>query len=384
MIGGGYENGIQTNAPDSTIAGGSGNSISGKGSFIGGGGYDGAHIFGNSVSANASALVGGYQNAIETFAHESFIGGGHSNRIQFLASQSSIGGGAYNQITTNAYQTVIAGGWRNTVGDSAYGSTISGGANNSIDVNAIYSTIGGGANNYASGIHSTVPGGKFNVASGEASFAAGEGASALHRGAFVWADSSTAGAFSSTANYQFSARAAGGVRFFSNSGATLGVQLAPNGTSWTVLSDQNTKANVEPIDSMDMLARLLRLPITKWSYKADPSARRYIGPMAQDFHRAFNLGNDDKRINTLDTDGVTLAAIQGLNQKLEIENAKLRRELAEQADALRARAKELVTLQSKVSGIESQVERLLQAQVAQEGQASPIPSHSESAQKPCP
>ena len=39
--------------------------------------------------------------------------------------------------------------------------------------------------------------------------------------------------------------------------------------------------------------------------------------MAQDFHAAFGVGTDDKHIATVDADGVALAAIQGLNQKLE-------------------------------------------------------------------
>jgi DNA-binding transcriptional MerR regulator len=66
--------------------------------------------------------------------------------------------------------------------------------------------------------------------------------------------------------------------------------------------------------------------------------------MAQDFHAAFGLnGNDDKHISTVDEGGVALAAIQGLNQKvetgsqnseariqkLETENAELKQQLAE-------------------------------------------------------
>jgi len=38
--------------------------------------------------------------------------------------------------------------------------------------------------------------------------------------------------------------------------------------------------------------------------------------MAQDFYSAFNVGMDDKHISMVDADGVALAAIQGLNQKL--------------------------------------------------------------------
>ena len=47
-----------------------------------------------------------------------------------------------------------------------------------------------------------------------------------------------------------------------------------------------------------------------------------MGPMAQDFHAAFKLGQNDISIGGLDATGVALAAIQGLNQKLEIETTK--------------------------------------------------------------
>jgi hypothetical protein len=47
------------------------------------------------------------------------------------------------------------------------------------------------------------------------------------------------------------------------------------------------------------------------------------------------LAGDGKSISTVDADGIALAAIQGLNAKLESENAALRARL----DALEARAK---------------------------------------------
>jgi hypothetical protein len=59
--------------------------------------------------------------------------------------------------------------------------------------------------------------------------------------------------------------------------------------------------------------------------------------MAQDFHAAFGLGDDDRRINTLDPDGISLKAIQALDartqrtqqaiEQLRDENAALRRTL---------------------------------------------------------
>jgi hypothetical protein len=39
--------------------------------------------------------------------------------------------------------------------------------------------------------------------------------------------------------------------------------------------------------------------------------------MAQDFHEAFGVGRDERHITTVDADGVALAAIQGLNEKVD-------------------------------------------------------------------
>ena len=44
--------------------------------------------------------------------------------------------------------------------------------------------------------------------------------------------------------------------------------------------------------------------------------------MAQDFHAAFGIGPDDKHIATVDADGVALAAIQGLNEKVEVRSQR--------------------------------------------------------------
>ena len=61
----------------------------------------------------------------------------------------------------------------------------------------------------------------------------------------------------------------------------------------------------------------MALPLTTWNYKTQEKTIRHIGPMAQDFASAFEVGEDDKHITSTDADGVALAAIQGLNQKLE-------------------------------------------------------------------
>ena len=93
-------------------------------------------------------------------------------------------------------------------------------------------------------------------------------------------------------------------------------------------SDRNIKDNIALVDRTDVLARLMAVPVTSWNYKSEGSAVRHIGPMAQDFHVAFGVGQDDRHIHALDANGVALAAIQALNAKLEAENAELKQRLS--------------------------------------------------------
>ena len=53
---------------------------------------------------------------------------------------------------------------------------------------------------------------------------------------------------------------------------------------------------------------------------------RHIGPMAQDFYATFDVGKNETTITTIDADGVALAGIKALNEKLEKENEELRKQ----------------------------------------------------------
>ena len=81
-------------------------------------------------------------------------------------------------------------------------------------------------------------------------------------------------------------------------------------------SDRNAKQDFAAVSPSQILEKVLQLPISEWSYKADP-VTRHVGPMAQDFYSAFNIGTDDKHISPIDEGGVALAAIQALNRKVE-------------------------------------------------------------------
>ncbi|HPY31103.1 MAG TPA: tail fiber domain-containing protein [Verrucomicrobiota bacterium] len=326
----------------STVAGGDGNIASGYTSTVAGGGA-------NTASGASSTVAGGYRNIasgmLATVAsgqnntasgQYSTVGGGSDNTASGHASTvaggnnntasgqySALGGGSGNAIQTNAHYATIGGGNNNTIQANSDYATIGGGSRNAIQTNAHYATIGGGFYNtiQTNSDYATIPGGYLNSATNYA-FAAGRQAKANHIGSFVWGDSTSAN-IASTANNSVTFRAAGGYRLFSNSDASAGVSLAASGTAWAVISDKNVKKDFAPVDTVDVLEKLAALPITQWRYRwEEENVTPHLGPMAQDFKAAFYPGTDDKTITTQEADGVALAAIQGLNQKVEVRSRK--------------------------------------------------------------
>ena len=280
--------------------------------------------------------------------------GGYSGNSVSSVSGATIGGGGnssigINQVTAFAHYATIGGGLNNTAGASL--ATIGGGSGNT--ASGSIATVGGGTDNTASGDRATIPGGEGNTADGYFSFAAGRRAQANNYGAFVWADANDFD-FASTANYEFSARATGGVRFVSaidGSGTpTAGVILNAGAGSWSNLSDRNLKENFAPVDAQEVLAHLAEIPITTWNYRSQDPAIRHIGPMAQDFYAALGMGEDDKHISTMDADGVALTAVQGLYQVVQAQDARIETLEAENG-ALQRR---LDSLEARVAALEGQ------------------------------
>jgi hypothetical protein len=256
----------------------------------------------------------------------------HSNLVNVIAgslvnyvSNSVVGatiagGGAayfYDLGDTNSVTAdfgTVGGGGNNTA--SGVFSTVGGGLNNT--ASGGYSTVGGGIDNTASGTESMVAGGYNNKAAGNNSFAAGQDCNVIHDNSFMFSDGSTS--FSTQAADTFNVLASGGYYFYTGSGA--GLKLLAGQTAWSSISDRDVKKNIQPVDYQAVLDKLARVPIRQWNYKWEKDGDTLnMGPMAQDFKHAFYPGRDDKSINTLEFDGVELAAIQGLNQKLE-EQAK--------------------------------------------------------------
>jgi len=391
VVGGGVGN--RAEGTTATVAGGAENKSFGQDGFVGGGWHNNALGYRSSVvggsehraeyfgfvgggradtaSADYSAVVGGLGNRIRPEGAYGFIGGGTEN---FMTGQAStIAGGAANSCT--AQDGFLGGGYNNSLGNTVdppnttgYRGVLCGGSSNF--VTGQYGVISGGFDCRAYGDYAAVPGGDRNAAAGDYSFAAGRRALAFHNGAFVWGDSSdfqfpASGELNFTPGpNNFLARAIGGVVFVSaidgTGKSTAGVKLAAGGGSWSSLSDKNAKENYEPVDGTTLLNKLSTIPVGTWNYKAQDESIRHIGPMAQDFHSAFGVGEDERFITTTDADGVALAAIQALYERskrvdnLEAEVRELKSVvallIAGARDGYRCSPGELEELIQKLSG----------------------------------
>jgi hypothetical protein len=328
LIGGFYANAAQNGADGATIAGGGENGypnfVSDTFGTVGGGESNRAGSpDGNPQTAPYATVAGGKNNTA----------GGYS---------STVGGGDKN--TSNAPFSTVAGGASNTAGNTE--ATVGGGDSNTAV--GFKATIAGGAYNTASGSHSAVPGGLGNAAGGEGSFAAGFSAQAIYDHSFVWSDGNFSSSIASPAADSFTAHATGGFNLWTNSsGSATGCGIYAGGGTWVCSSSRSVKDDFAPIDRAQMLKRLARIPITTWHYRTEEAGVRHIGPMAQDFARAFHFGQGTTGIAMVDADGVSLAAIQGLYRQ--------NRALAGRVTILQRQNR---TLSSRLANLEQAVAKL--------------------------
>ncbi|MBK8069108.1 MAG: hypothetical protein IPK27_16220 [Rhodanobacteraceae bacterium] len=345
----------------------------------------------NQVTAPRSFIGGGQGN--HAAGSDAFVGGGSSNYANINAS---VAGGYRNRAEEDS--SAVAGGRSNTA--SGYSSAVAGGQSNIADGG--YSATPGGFSNCAGGDYSLAFGRRAKVRPGngigDSTCVANSGDGDGDNGSMVFADSTDAD-FVSTGPNQFLVRADGGVMINTNAlpsnsddlvlrarssgdtdadiklltqngtaglfyldeqtggfflsplgvqssqprlsvnGGTGGAATLSNGGTWTNASSRSYKTGFGDVDPMAILERLVALPISTWTYRGSEEGT-HLGPMAEDFKAAFDLAGDGKSIATVDADGVALAAIQGLNRKLESENAALRAELAELRALVLARTRD--------------------------------------------
>lgn len=379
-IGGGYSNLVES-AMAATIAGGAQNIIRNdfdcRWATIGGGES-------NRIDSSPGASIGGGIGNYMYRGYYGTIGGGLTNQIGQLVSYATVGGGAGNVVRSfgstisggiknlvsgfseggQSYYCAIGGGYSNSIGNHFTAATIAGGFANQIvfsgSNDCSYGAVGGGQSNSVYGLYSVVPGGFNNLATNYA-FAAGYRAKAVNEGAFVWAAGNT-NDYPSKVDNRVHIYAAGGMKVEnggqSNDGSGLrwivlastvsgrminvhnGAYLSEGG-SWVDSSDRNAKENFEALNTREILERVATLPIARWNYRAEDKAVRHLGPVAQDFATAFGLGADDKHIAPLDSSGVALAAVQGLNDVVKEKDAEIR-ELRRSVAELKSRVDSLL------------------------------------------
>jgi hypothetical protein len=197
-------------------------------------------------------------------------------------------------------------------------------------------TIASGANSFVMGLTAQAAGAE-SVAMGLRVYAGGNGSVVLGsdavtlaaaNGSFIFSDRSTANDIVSFAPNEFIVRAAGGVGLYTNAGLTSGVEMAAGGSSWLVVSDANMKEHFRDLAGEDVLSKIASMPVREWNYKSQDAAIRHVGPTAQDFHAAFGLGESPLKINTIDADGIALAAVRALEartRELRDDNARLQK-----------------------------------------------------------
>jgi hypothetical protein len=155
---------------------------------------------------------------------------------------------------------------------------------------------------------------------------------------------------------QFLVRATGGISLTTNAAGTPGCSLSAGGGTWNCTSVRSAKANVAPVNGVAELDTLMAIPIQTWNFNTQAAAIRHMGPMAQDWHAAFGLGENDTTISAVDADGVALAAIQGLYQVVQAKDAEieaLRAVYSTQQEQLAALQSEQAAITTRLAGLEA-------------------------------
>lgn len=349
VVAGGSDN--QALAINSVVCGGSYNLAAVSHAFVGGGRENRAELFyatvsggyGNVASARETTVCGGSRN--EASDRYATVAGGIRN--QASSPESTIAGGSYNQ--ASQVYAAVGGGTRNQAG--GYGSFVGAGAGNEAlsdyalvvgglgnSASGEYSTLGGGHGNQAMGDYASVLGGTSNSAGADYSLALGSNIqiASRHTGAILISDADST-PFTSQAANELAVRATGGVRLVTSvdsDGIPTSGAILPSGSgAWSQLSDRAAKSNIALVDPQVVLDALLQLPLYTWRYNTQPESVRHLGPMAQDFYAAFQLGEDERFINSVDADGVALASVQALALQVEQQAEQLEQLEGQLADA---------------------------------------------------
>jgi hypothetical protein len=89
------------------------------------------------------------------------------------------------------------------------------------------------------------------------------------------------------------------------------------------LSSRSAKTDFEPMAPARLLRGLQSLELGLWRYRKGEDRTPHFGPAAEDFHAAFGLGGDGKRVSLADMAGIALGAAQALKEELDERDRKI-------------------------------------------------------------
>ena len=259
----------------------------------------------NSTQGNYSSIPGGVENTVK--GHASLCGGGIRNQV--LADGAIVGSG-YENVAESVNSGVLSGAQNRT--SNVLAGVLAGQGN---EANGAASGIVAGLHNTTRGTNAIVTGGEGNDANGLNSFVHGRNTRAEGDNTFAAGDGSlpTVAERPDTLVLRYSQ----GYTFHTGENTAV---IFPAGADGPVLrADRDVQTNLRSLVPLEVLYKLQQVPIYQ-----------YNGPMAQDWYAVFP--NKDKKVSTdlhvSDLHSISLAAIQGLYQKLsalEAEVADLRR-----------------------------------------------------------
>jgi hypothetical protein len=248
---------------------------------------------------------------------------GVENDAGSSAEYATIGGGHQNEVT--GPKCTVSGGWVNAASGTA--SMIGGGTHNSATED--YAAVCGGYSNENAGANSAIPGGFDNTLTLYADYSMAFGV-----GVYVNSPKKVA-LFESSTHGQLGINRDdndGGIGHPIHVGTSTsngnGAYLT-NGGTWTDGSSRTFKENGEIMEKRQLLSKISGISIEVWNFK--DSDERHIGPYAEDFVAAFDVGtireSDGQRENQYlaasDVAGVALAGVQALLEKIERLEARI-------------------------------------------------------------
>lgn len=125
---------------------------------------------------------------------------------------------------------------------------------------------------------------------------------------------------------------------------------------------RHDSADPEDVDPEAVLEQLQVLELCRWQDPAeDTDGVEHLGPAAEEFYEVFGLGVDSDRIAAGDTDGVAMAAIQGLADRLDARDVRLKQhdsQIQEQQAMIDEQRADLELLRERLESLQTEVARL--------------------------